>query len=413
MHRSQRARRAFSLVELLIVISIIGLLAGMLLPVLQSARATAHSVSCQNNLKSIGGALLLYATNSRGRFPVFSDDYSTSPTDVNQTWVGKLLETMGDSRATFQCPTVPTQGQAFRDGGKFDPVDFPLGYNYVGMSYLHGDMEDPSRRGGAVMSTFRKPASTIMAGDGSRTELGEGIGFLIGGDPTQGKPQYNPHHRHEGRANILFVDGHVESLDNIGWSARWTASGVAMHGGSGTGSGSSSGQGSGGIAAGGSGYGSGSGSGSGSGYGSGYGSGSGSGSGSGYGSRSGGSGVGSGRGGRGGRGGSGYGSGSGGSGSGIGVNGDGLQQLNDEKSLKIWVKASGKRKGKELFVKILQEKEMVFQGTLDKKGRVTVRGIEAGDYRLQLFDAAGKRLRRKRFYYSPEKGKTVKLRIGY
>jgi prepilin-type N-terminal cleavage/methylation domain-containing protein/prepilin-type processing-associated H-X9-DG protein len=59
-------RAAFSLIEILVVIGIVGLLIALLLPALHRARQQALTVKCRANLQQIGQALLIYANNNTG-----------------------------------------------------------------------------------------------------------------------------------------------------------------------------------------------------------------------------------------------------------------------------------------------------------------------------------------------------------
>src|SRR5688500_7654567 len=93
-------RRAFTLVELLVVIGIITLLIALLMPAIARARKQAIRLQCAANLRSQGQALMTYA-QQHGCYPMAETENGHGGVVV---WVVQLWQLMGENQQVFNCP---------------------------------------------------------------------------------------------------------------------------------------------------------------------------------------------------------------------------------------------------------------------------------------------------------------------
>lgn len=226
-HQAAPARRAFTLVELLAVIAIIGVLAGILIPVVGKVRANARASHCVSNLRQIGVMFRLFAQDNKDQLPY----QITSAADGAQGWDYQLLpyaqdrglqgvmhgELLGKTPpGVFACPSagVLSSGSTWLSS-----------YTGNGTLLRAGNAAPASLRPRVRLANIHEPARTYLATDGNARSLAhhQRDDFASRTD-SEGRTATE---RHGGRVNMLFVDGGVRPLrlDDIAWSA--TAAGVA------------------------------------------------------------------------------------------------------------------------------------------------------------------------------------------
>ena len=258
-------RRAFTLVELLVVIGIIALLISVLMPALTGARERSNQIKCLSNLRQIGQALMMHAQEHRNYVPtaglIHQPEWNATPVGLKDRskikykyyseggterplpmpaalapYFGQNLRTdsrpnlmadmdSGPCRELFTCPTQGRdsiqRGSMLTDGGWQAPEiwssyifnEEPLGFARYG-TYV---------RGQGNLNRMKHATDTMMIGDGKGRA---GFPWLVlyattndttldecwMGNAGSGDRSNFDFDRHNGRMNMVFMDCHAETV---------------------------------------------------------------------------------------------------------------------------------------------------------------------------------------------------------
>jgi prepilin-type N-terminal cleavage/methylation domain-containing protein/prepilin-type processing-associated H-X9-DG protein len=210
------SQRGFSLIELMVVISIIAILAAVAVPALGSVLESSQRSKCASNMRSIGAGIHLYAAENNGRLP------SINCLTPDSTWIEQLQPYLGTNYTTVRvCPADPRAAEKLRTDHATsylmnERVEADSFYDGATGELIPGEtifdrlvrIPNPSRAIIMFLGNTNKTAtgtdhihvSVMSFWNGVRSEIWPDA---FGGGAPDGT---------RGNANYLFADGHVQNI---------------------------------------------------------------------------------------------------------------------------------------------------------------------------------------------------------
>ncbi|MBN2713041.1 MAG: DUF1559 domain-containing protein [Planctomycetes bacterium] len=227
----------FTLVELLVIITVITVLAALLLPALNQAINMARCTACQSNMKQLALATSMYASDNNGcqptastAFPINTLTWGTSTNTSGTAYVswysalfiGKYIGndriSAGGGYGNYQrgCDSLVVYCPVLKDSIAANDSNPGNGNTGIGLNVFFGNngtslfkVNKPSIMG--LFADAQQNSSPSPAWD-KVTYDDNGVALDSSGVNRSTKPHNS--YRHSGKCNLAFADGHVQSTDN-------------------------------------------------------------------------------------------------------------------------------------------------------------------------------------------------------
>ena len=204
---SRPLRRAFSLIELLVVLAIISILLSILIPSLRMVKVRAFRTGCMHNLKQIGLGMNMYLDGNDNVWPCAEDPVSTSPFYwlwMGRGWRASVKPYLGGS-IDVNNPSVLLCPEDRADPAKYESTSYAYS-----MAFYHSPDQIDAMSDKADTYTNPRPSVRQRIGDvaypSAKILLGEWSSNHVAIDQEQGWWNW------QGARNFLFADGQVVFL---------------------------------------------------------------------------------------------------------------------------------------------------------------------------------------------------------
>jgi len=210
---SRRSSEAFTLMELLVTITILAVLLALLIPAVKRAVDSSKAAACLGNMRSFGNAVLMFVADNGGVLP-HRPPGAAGPLPDFGNWVEPYL---GRPSTDFRCPLV-------KGSEKEDSWGFRYGGNAALMTYYHSLRGIPAPSSRVVLAAENYWSYFDAPGHFNRTIWGNNSGGASGGDEgSAARPQFHGSKDERG-LHMFFLDGHAQlvSPTKNDWSKKPT-----------------------------------------------------------------------------------------------------------------------------------------------------------------------------------------------
>lgn len=204
--------RGMTLVEILVVITIIVVLAALTTVGVTRIRSAARGATCTSNLRQLGAAMISYATDKNGQLPPLHD-FNGENDRFQGIWPANIADggylprvrdksgNMSTGAGVWACPDCTVVD------GNYN------GYGVAEGSVMNNAYSSRPGSGSMRISAIPRPERTWLVGDALQRPGNLKTGwYAIWANPADWASSSGPAARHGGKVNVCMVDGHVESL---------------------------------------------------------------------------------------------------------------------------------------------------------------------------------------------------------